>query len=1050
MTDSSTTGETREALLRFARGRGEATIRLAMHAAVAQTIRPDLLHLLRINFVPEAERDRVAESDVLLAPFCQSLGADFYQFDPEARRQLVDHLAATYAADRPSRPRRVAALLLRYLDHMEGARASPGSLLHDYLVLERWVAAAFLSPHETAAQFARQLAAATSKEGAVARVQLGGLAPAIALPLAGFPQLLAYAQALAAIEEGDEEKAAPLIDSLPERSLKVGDAELPPLGEVWRGTRARTAGRTTPLAVPPRFSPPQVPQPFYRIAQAERIVGVLVQGSMPIRTIGITGPDGSGRSAVAAFVAHDPGVASRFPDGVVWLDGAPDPEALSLVKKGTRLVVLDKGEEEDFRRLSQIVPLRSAILMTHTDGAPSSTRLFDWSIRLDDLERTNALELFASWAGVDSESLPAEAEKVIELCHGSLTAAYRAAMLVRAGASWRLILATEPENWEALQRGLDSGSEGDLAVEEARYRKLKDGLRLARVLERRAALQQIGDRRGALYREAAKLYEENGDIEAALGVWRSLSEWDDTGDVQMALARILDRANKFPELVEVLERHTGRLDDREERAELFMRIGQLKAGPLDDLDGAAEALRNALDFAPENPAAMSALAAVEERRGNFAGVEEAFLRQLTVVTGAQQVPVLFELATNASTNLRDLDRALSYLHQLLDTDPSNERAYDEIARLLAEQGRWHDLIELLERRADLEERSGHRDAELATRTRVADIWANQLGSSENAVEVLEKNLERKPDHVPTLLALVRAYEAMARWADARTAVERAAMVAAAGPETAEVNYRLGRISAAEGASLIDVEARYLAALEADPTHAGALDALMALAGETRNSARLLQLLGLRERVEKDEARRHDLLSKMATLYSELGQPADAVGVLQRLTTLAPNDQQIQENLGKAMVASGRIDEGEGMLSKVADQMTSEHQNKDAARVLGLLGTLAESRGDLSRADQRLAASYQLDPAHAPTVAALARVAARRNDLEKARRFYRSLLLQNFDEKAVGMTKADVYFALGRIHVQAGEVPKARNMFERSLALEPTNAGVIEELAKLPH
>jgi Tfp pilus assembly protein PilF len=56
-------------------------------------------------------------------------------------------------------------------------------------------------------------------------------------------------------------------------------------------------------------------------------------------------------------------------------------------------------------------------------------------------------------------------------------------------------------------------------------------------------------------------------------------------------------------------------------------------------------------------------------------------------------------------------------------------------------------------------------------------------------------------------------------------------------------------------------------------------------------------------------------------------------------------------------------------------------------------------------------------------------------------------LQNIDAEA-GVTKADVYWALGVIHVELGEAPKAKGMFQRGLELEPNNGKLKEALAKL--
>jgi Tfp pilus assembly protein PilF len=59
------------------------------------------------------------------------------------------------------------------------------------------------------------------------------------------------------------------------------------------------------------------------------------------------------------------------------------------------------------------------------------------------------------------------------------------------------------------------------------------------------------------------------------------------------------------------------------------------------------------------------------------------------------------------------------------------------------------------------------------------------------------------------------------------------------------------------------------------------------------------------------------------------------------------------------------------------------------------------------------------------------------------------LLQTFDEKAAGVTKASVYLALGQVHLLSGEAPKARNMFERGLEMDPKNEELKAALAAVP-
>ena len=47
-----------------------------------------------------------------------------------------------------------------------------------------------------------------------------------------------------------------------------------------------------------------------------------------------------------------------------------------------------------------------------------------------------------------------------------------------------------------------------------------------------------------------------------------------------------------------------------------------------------------------------------------------------------------------------------------------------------------------------------------------------------------------------------------------------------------------------------------------------------------------------------------------------------------------------------------------------------------------------------------------------------------------------------------MPKADVYYALGVIHVELNEGPKAKGMFQRGLEMDPADQRLKDALAKL--
>ena len=92
-------------------------------------------------------------------------------------------------------------------------------------------------------------------------------------------------------------------------------------------------------------------------------------------------------------------------------------------------------------------------------------------------------------------------------------------------------------------------------------------------------------------------------------------------------------------------------------------------------------------------------------------------------------------------------------------------------------------------------------------------------------------------------------------------------------------------------------------------------------------------------------------------------------------------------------------------------------------------------------------ALRVNPTDVVTMTGLGRMYFASGDWEKARKIYQSLVLQNVDAEA-GVTKAEVYWALGKIHLQLGQPPKAKSMFQRGLEIEPHNPKLREALSAL--
>ena len=156
--------------------------------------------------------------------------------------------------------------------------------------------------------------------------------------------------------------------------------------------------------------------------------------------------------------------------------------------------------------------------------------------------------------------------------------------------------------------------------------------------------------------------------------WQSVRDGDEgNAEALDELARLLEQQGNNQELVAVLE-DRARFSDA-------ARSGRRCSSASASCAGArwrtptARPPRSGRCWtsSPDDRRALAALAALEEKRGDFAALEEVLLRRLSVAEGGERVETLLALAKNAEQRLHDNDRAASYLHQILETDPGQPR-----------------------------------------------------------------------------------------------------------------------------------------------------------------------------------------------------------------------------------------------------------------------------------------------------------------------------------------------------------------------------------------
>jgi tetratricopeptide (TPR) repeat protein len=179
-----------------------------------------------------------------------------------------------------------------------------------------------------------------------------------------------------------------------------------------------------------------------------------------------------------------------------------------------------------------------------------------------------------------------------------------------------------------------------------------------------------------------------------------------------------------------------------------------------------------------------------------------------------------------------------------------------------------------------------------------------------------------------------------------------------------------------------------------------------------------------------------LLRRAAEIHlKERGAPGDAVPILERATALTPTDRDLMLLLCDAYSAASRPRDAANVLEKVIASF-GNRRTKELSLYHHRLGRALASLGDKDIALAQFDMAFKIDPGSVGVLKDLGVLALETNDLDRAQKTFRALLLQRLDP-SVGISKGEVFYYLGEICAKQGDKQKAVQMLERAIENEPT-------------
>jgi|GEM_PF-3040854 len=240
--------------------------------------------------------------------------------------------------------------------------------------------------------------------------------------------------------------------------------------------------------------------------------------------------------------------------------------------------------------------------------------------------------------------------------------------------------------------------------------------------------------------------EQTGDKAGAMTHYRkALENSPDNKEIMWRLAQLYLDGQRWNDAEEMLSRLAAVVADRDELIALYRSQAMLYEDQIKDIPRAVAALEELVNVGEEDPAVrekLSALYATTDR------VEEAIaclriLLKNTNLIDEKKIEYNLAVSNLYAERLNRNDRAIKYLRQALELDPSSEAILSTLTDLFGRTGEWSQLIDLYREQLERLPEDAH-ELRAKVLQGFAKVYQNNMNDLSAAEEMLRQALVETP------------------------------------------------------------------------------------------------------------------------------------------------------------------------------------------------------------------------------------------------------------------------------------------------------------------
>ncbi|MBV8761915.1 MAG: tetratricopeptide repeat protein, partial [Deltaproteobacteria bacterium] len=606
--------------------------------------------------------------------------------------------------------------------------------------------------------------------------------------------------------------------------------------------------------------------------------------------------------------------------------------------------------------------------------------------------------------------------------------------LTRAAQVYERVRASDPSNMTASERL------------EAIYKQQYKWTELVEILLERSELVSDVEQQIQLLNTVAKIYEsEIGDQESAFYVLQAAFKRDYSHDQTAGeLERLATATNRWQEL---LDEYTNRVNEleRENRAsaaDLWVKIGRWYAEHLSHLEYAIHSVQQALRIDPAHTGALAGMGELQRKRGSWSELIETLQRHAAVEPSKDKKSSIYlDLAELLERQMQDVGGAIHAYQQALAFTPSSQQTLTSLDRLYRRTEQWENLIDILNRRADL---STDDQEIIRFRTEIGSIWDLRLFDAGQAITAYQKVLDLDPSNTSALRALEQLYEKTEQTEKYLDVLEAQLD---ASPSDAERVSLYERMAAAweERFGKLDRAAEALEKIVAiDNRNYSAYRELARLYQSAGKYDALVETYRNHIMATTDVSTRVELYVSMGTVYEQqLNEVDRAIEAYNDVLSFDGDDVRALDALGRLYEKISEWDRAIDVNTHLV-QLTTDQRKQ--VELYWRMGKIQYSQlQDADAAESNLLRGLALDPGHVPTMEALTKQYSDRGDWLKAAQ----MMVRAESYTPVAIDKVRLLFEAANIYsYKLRQDDQAKQLYAAVISLDPEHVEAGRPLADL--